>query len=66
MLVNPNDPLAERFIAEVQEAAQAKGLLLHILEAGIESEIDTAFAPLIRRDATVPPSILARVDEVIE
>jgi putative tryptophan/tyrosine transport system substrate-binding protein len=51
MLVNPNDPLAERFIAEVQEAARAKGLLLHILKAGTESEIDAAFATLLQLDA---------------
>jgi ABC-type uncharacterized transport system substrate-binding protein len=51
ILVNPNDPLAERFIAEIEEAARAKGLLLHILTAGIESEIDTAFATLVQLDA---------------
>src|SRR5262249_42894759 len=51
MLVNPNDPLAERFIAEVVEAARAKGLLLHILKAGAESEIDAAFATLAQLDA---------------
>jgi putative tryptophan/tyrosine transport system substrate-binding protein len=45
MLVNPNDPLTERFIAEVQEAARAKGLLLHILKAPTESEIDAASPP---------------------
>ncbi len=47
MLVNPKDPLAERFIAEVQEAARAKGLAFHILKAGTESEIDSAFAALL-------------------
>jgi putative tryptophan/tyrosine transport system substrate-binding protein len=51
MLVNPNDPLTERFIAEVQEAARAKGLLLHILKAVTESEIDAAFATLLQLDA---------------
>ncbi len=51
MLVNPNDPLTERFIGDVQEAARAKGLLLHILEAGTESEIDAAFATLVQPDA---------------
>ncbi len=51
MLVNPNDPLTERFIGAVQEAARAKGLLLHILKAGTESEIDAAFATLVQLDA---------------
>jgi putative tryptophan/tyrosine transport system substrate-binding protein len=51
MLVNPNDPLTERFIAEVQEAARAKGLPLHILKARTESEIDAAFAALLQLDA---------------
>jgi putative ABC transport system substrate-binding protein len=51
MLVNPNDPLTELFIAEVQEAARAKGLALHILKARTESEIDAAFAGLLQLDA---------------
>ncbi len=51
MLANPNDPLTERFIGEVQEAVRAKGLLLHILKAGTESEIDAAFATLVQLDA---------------
>jgi putative ABC transport system substrate-binding protein len=41
LLVNPND---ERFIEDVQQAARAKGLLLHILRASSASEIDSAFA----------------------
>jgi putative ABC transport system substrate-binding protein len=35
----------------VQEAARAKGLLLRILKAGTESEIDAAFATLLQLDA---------------
>jgi putative tryptophan/tyrosine transport system substrate-binding protein len=46
LLVNPNNAIAERIIREVQEAARAKGLQLHILKAGTESEIDAAFASL--------------------
>jgi ABC-type uncharacterized transport system substrate-binding protein len=48
LLVNPND---ERLIGDVQEAARAKGLLLHILRASSESEIDAAFATLIQLHA---------------
>jgi putative ABC transport system substrate-binding protein len=51
MLVNPNDPLTGRFIAEAQEAARAKGLPRHILKASAESEIDAAFTALLQLDA---------------
>jgi putative tryptophan/tyrosine transport system substrate-binding protein len=48
LLVNPND---ERLIGNVQEAARAKGLLLHILRASSESEIDAAFATYVQLHA---------------
>jgi putative ABC transport system substrate-binding protein len=48
LLVNPND---ERFIGDVQGAAAAKGLLLHILRASSESEIDVAFTTLVQLHA---------------
>jgi putative ABC transport system substrate-binding protein len=51
LLVNPNDPNAERFIGDLQEAASAKGLQLPILKAGTEGEIDTAFAALYQLQA---------------
>jgi putative ABC transport system substrate-binding protein len=51
LLVNPNDPNAERFIGDVQEAARAKGLQLHILRASTESEIDGIFASLVQLQA---------------
>src|ERR1700682_6188338 len=50
LLVNPNTG-AERMegmIRDVQEAARVKGLQLHILRAGNESEIDTGFATLVQ------------------
>src|SRR5689334_6878212 len=43
LLSNPNNPSTKRMIADVQEAAHVKGLRLHILNAGSESEIDAAF-----------------------
>ena len=46
LLVNPNNPSAERVIQEVQEAARAKGVQLSILKASTETEIDAAFASL--------------------
>jgi len=51
LLVNPNDPNAERFIGDVQEASHAKGLLLYILRASSESEIDGIFASLVQLHA---------------
>jgi putative tryptophan/tyrosine transport system substrate-binding protein len=51
LLVNPNNVLAEPIIREVQEAARAKGVLLHILKAGTETEIDAAFASLVQLQA---------------
>jgi ABC-type uncharacterized transport system substrate-binding protein len=47
LLVNPDDPNAERFIGDVQEASHTKGLLLHVLRASSESEIDGIFASLV-------------------
>ena len=51
LLVNPNNANAERMIRDVQEAARAKGVQLHILKAGTESEIDAAFASLVQLHA---------------
>jgi putative tryptophan/tyrosine transport system substrate-binding protein len=51
LLVNPNNPTGESIIGAVQEAARAKGVELHVLRAGIESEIETAFASLIQWQA---------------
>jgi putative tryptophan/tyrosine transport system substrate-binding protein len=51
LLVNPNNAYAERVIRDVQETARAKGLQLHILTAGTESEFKTAFASLVQLQA---------------
>jgi putative ABC transport system substrate-binding protein len=51
LLVNPNNPNAERVMRDVQEAARAKGVQLPILKAGTESEIDAAFASLVQLQA---------------
>jgi putative ABC transport system substrate-binding protein len=51
LLVNPTIPATERLMRAVQEAAQAKGLQLHILKASTESEIDVAFAALVQGQA---------------
>ena len=46
LLENPNNPTTARepLIADMQEAARARGVQLAILKAGTESEIDSAFA----------------------
>jgi putative ABC transport system substrate-binding protein len=51
LLVNPNNSNTERIIGDMQEAARAKGVQLHILKAGTESEIDAAFATLVKLHA---------------
>ena len=51
LLVNPNNPGMEIMVKDVQEAARAKGVRLHILKAGTESEIDAAFASLVQGQA---------------
>jgi ABC-type uncharacterized transport system substrate-binding protein len=51
LLVNPNNPIPEPLMRDVQEGARAKGLQLHILTASTESEIDAAFAALVQLHA---------------
>jgi putative tryptophan/tyrosine transport system substrate-binding protein len=48
LLLNPNNPNAERVIRDVQEAARAKGRSPLVLKAGSESEIDVAFTSFDR------------------
>jgi putative ABC transport system substrate-binding protein len=51
LLMNPNNPGAERNIRYLQEAGRAKGVELQVLKAGTESEIDAAFASLVELHA---------------
>jgi len=46
LLVNASNPNTAPIIRDAREAARVKGLQLHILKAGTESEIDIAFATL--------------------
>ena len=48
LLVNPNNPNAERITRDVREAARDKRLKFQILKASTESEIDAAFATLVQ------------------
>ena len=47
LLINPKNQQYERAIEAVQAAARAKGMQLHVLKAGTEGEIDSAFAALV-------------------
>ena len=51
LLSNPNNPAAERTTREMQGAARAKEVQLHVLKASTESEIDAAFATLVQLHA---------------
>ena len=48
VLVNPGNPATDLIIRKAQEAADAKGLQLHVVKAGTESEVDAALAVLIQ------------------
>jgi putative ABC transport system substrate-binding protein len=49
LLVNPNNPATEPIIRNVQEAASAKSLQLHVLKGGTASDIDVAFATFVQQ-----------------
>ena len=46
LLVNPNNPISRSLIHDVQAEARRLNLQLHVLEAGAEQELDTAFSTL--------------------
>jgi putative ABC transport system substrate-binding protein len=51
LLVNPNNPGADRTIGDAQETAHAKGVELHVIRAGNGKEIDDAFETLTQLHA---------------
>jgi putative ABC transport system substrate-binding protein len=53
LLVNPTDPMTETQTKDMEEAAHALGLQIHVLKATTEAEINAAFATLsqLRLDA---------------
>jgi putative ABC transport system substrate-binding protein len=70
LLVNPNNPQTARIIRDMQEAARTKGVQLHVLKAGTESDIDAAFASLIQLQASAllvgsDPFLFSRRDELV-
>ena len=69
LLVNPNNPNAERIMRDVQAAARTKGVQLPVLKAGSESEIDAAFVSLVELQAGAllvsDPSFLGRREQIV-
>jgi putative ABC transport system substrate-binding protein len=51
LLVNPNNPATERVVRDVREVASAKGVQLHVVKAGTESDIDAVFTSLVQAHA---------------
>ena len=47
VLFNPKSPEAETVSRDVEAAAHAIGLQIHVLTASSESDIDAAFASLV-------------------
>jgi putative tryptophan/tyrosine transport system substrate-binding protein len=45
-LVNPTNPNAERYVADARETMRALGLLIHVLKATTDPEIEEAFVAL--------------------
>ena len=48
LLINPTNPFAEALTRDVQAAAGTLGLLLHVLHATTERDLDAAFATLVQ------------------
>jgi putative ABC transport system substrate-binding protein len=55
LFVDPNNPNPEPTIRDMQEAARAKGVQLHLLKASTEGEIDAAFPTLVQLRASRLP-----------
>ena len=51
VLVNPNNPLAEAFVADIRAAAPAIGRQIEVVTASTSRDIDTAFATLMQKRA---------------
>ena len=48
VLINPSNPATESFLRDIPEAARAIGLQIQVLNASTRSEIEAAFATLVR------------------
>jgi len=48
LLVNPTNPRSELVVQQIEEAARALGLRLHVLKVSAEGELDSVFASLVQ------------------
>jgi len=48
LLVDPTNPRSELVVQQIEEAARALGLRLHVLKVTTEGELDSAFASLVQ------------------
>jgi putative ABC transport system substrate-binding protein len=51
LLVNPNNPLTERMVRDIQEAVPVKGVQHHVVKAGTDGKFEAAFASLVQLKA---------------
>jgi putative tryptophan/tyrosine transport system substrate-binding protein len=51
MLTNPNFPTVSAEVRDAQDAARTLGIQIHVVNAGTESEIDTAFTTIVQQRA---------------
>jgi putative ABC transport system substrate-binding protein len=70
VLVNPTSPSAETTPIDLQAAARALGLEIHIVNASTERDIDTAFATIVQRGASAllvsaDPFFVGRRDQLV-
>jgi len=70
VLINPsNPPIAEPATKDAHAAARALGLQIHVIHAGTERDVDTAFAGLVRLGAAAlvvspDPFFISRGDQI--
>jgi ABC-type uncharacterized transport system substrate-binding protein len=69
-LVNPNNSVAERTVAEVEDAAQTKRVQLHVTKAAGDSDFGSAFASIAHSGADAllvgnDPVFFSRREELI-
>ncbi|MEA3073922.1 MAG: hypothetical protein QOD29_5368 [Alphaproteobacteria bacterium] len=48
LLVNPTNPRSELVVQQIEEAARALGLRLHVLKVSTEGELDSVFVSLVQ------------------
>jgi putative tryptophan/tyrosine transport system substrate-binding protein len=70
LLVNPGNPITEPQIRNVRDAARALGLQLHVLQASTVSDIDAAFATIVKlRPGALmvggDPFLTSRTDQLV-